>query len=584
VSGGDYGFREGTGKFPRYYPDSLPSAVDTGIGSPTGVKFGTGAKFPPKYQRALYAMDWSYGRILAVHLQPNGATYTGTFENFVVGKPLNVTDLEIGQDGAMYFTTGGRGTQSGLYRVTHAGVDLSGVTNFQAQPAYAQEAAARALRRKLEAFHGRRDPKAVDFAWPHLNSNDRWLRYAARIALESQPLELWQQRALDETQVTASLSALLALARLGSREVQNHLLDSLARHEPDQLSEEQKLEVLRIGSISFIRMGRPDSDTARDVIKVLDRLYPSSSDRLNRELCTVLVYLEAPGVVRKTMDLLAKATTQEEQLYYIFRLRTARSGWTMEDRKAYFSWFSRDRSQDKHPAETLKWFKDAGRDYGDGASFPRFMANILTNAFGSLSDQEHRELASLVEELTEKVVERKKTARTQRAFVKEWTMNDLVPHLDQMSKGRSFQKGKEAFTVAQCFACHRFGDEGGSVGPDITGAASRFNRRDLLETIIEPSKVISDQYQNITVTKKNGDDVTGRLVEDNEVEQKLVLVVNPLAGDRVEIKKSDVQKRTPSKVSPMPEGLVSILTKEEILDLLAYIESGGKRDHAAFRP
>ena len=120
VSGGDQGFREGTAKWPEYYQDSLPATVNVGVGSPTGVKFGIGAKFPTKYQNALYAMDWSYGRIVAVHLTPSGASYTATFEPFITGKPLNVTDLEIGRDGAMYFITGGRGTQSGLYRVTHA--------------------------------------------------------------------------------------------------------------------------------------------------------------------------------------------------------------------------------------------------------------------------------------------------------------------------------------------------------------------------------------------------------------------------------------------------------------------------------
>ena len=103
VSGADHGFREGSGKWPEYYPDSLPAVVNVGIGSPTGVRFGTGARFPARYQRACFAMDWSYGRILAVHLTPDGAGYRGTFENFVAGKQLNVTDLEIGKDGAMYF-------------------------------------------------------------------------------------------------------------------------------------------------------------------------------------------------------------------------------------------------------------------------------------------------------------------------------------------------------------------------------------------------------------------------------------------------------------------------------------------------
>src|SRR6185369_7337085 len=121
VSGADYGFREGSAKWPIWYPDSLPTTLDIGIGSPTGVRFGTGAKFPAKYQNAFFIMDWSYGRIVAAHLQPNGATYSGSWETFVKGKPLNVTDFEFGHDGAMYFLTGGRGTQSGLYRVSYVG-------------------------------------------------------------------------------------------------------------------------------------------------------------------------------------------------------------------------------------------------------------------------------------------------------------------------------------------------------------------------------------------------------------------------------------------------------------------------------
>ncbi|MFN7140830.1 MAG: heme-binding protein, partial [Limisphaerales bacterium] len=102
VSAADFGWRSGSAKWPEYYADSLPATVDTGIGSPTGVKFGTKSHFPEKYKRALYAMDWSYGRILAVHLTPKGASYTATYEDLLRGKPLNVTDLEFGKDGAMY--------------------------------------------------------------------------------------------------------------------------------------------------------------------------------------------------------------------------------------------------------------------------------------------------------------------------------------------------------------------------------------------------------------------------------------------------------------------------------------------------
>src|SRR5579862_4919825 len=85
VSGGDYGFREGTGKFPEYYEDTLPATLNVGIGSPTGVKFGTNSRLPEWYRSALFLLDWSYGRIFAAHLRPDGATYRASLETVVRG-------------------------------------------------------------------------------------------------------------------------------------------------------------------------------------------------------------------------------------------------------------------------------------------------------------------------------------------------------------------------------------------------------------------------------------------------------------------------------------------------------------------
>src|SRR5690606_9958572 len=94
----------------------------------------------------------------------------------------------------------------------------------------AQEAAsARELRHQLEQWHSRRDAKAIDVAWPHLNSEDRWLRFAARLAIERQDPALWRERALSESRPTASIAALLALARLGRAEDQSALLSALDR-------------------------------------------------------------------------------------------------------------------------------------------------------------------------------------------------------------------------------------------------------------------------------------------------------------------------------------------------------------------
>ncbi|HZV33337.1 MAG TPA: c-type cytochrome, partial [Verrucomicrobiae bacterium] len=603
VSGGDYGFREGSGKWPKYYPDSLPSTVDVGIGSPTGLKFGTASNFPEKYKKALFMLDWSYGRVLAVHLTPKGASYDATFETILRGKPLNLTDIEFGKDGAMYFITGGRNTASGLYRVTYIGPKLKpepGPSRKELKAA----ARARELRHELEAFHGKRNRKAVDFAWPYLNSDDRFIRYAARIAIESQPVEEWKVRALFETRTNAALTALLALARCGDGpETQNALLHQLARFPLNALTEEQKLDKLRVIEVSFIRQGRPEAQLVELAIEKLDQYYPAKDRALNRELCELLVYLQAPDVVEKTLALMDAAPTQEEQLWYVVQLRNLKSGWTLKQREHYLQWFAqiqksedeeddaseaakktgyyewskKDKDRAQYSPDLLKWFNAVDHGYGNGASFPKFIDNFRSDAIATLTDEEKKKLGPLA-------AEKKKdpyAVPSNRKFVQDWTMSDLQPLLNELSKGRSFAKGREVFREAQCIECHRFGNKGGAVGPELTAISSRFSHRDILESIIDPSKVISEQYQNMIVIKKNGDSVVGRIVSDDA--KKIVVSTSPLTDAKEEVLKSDIQSERPSKVSPMPEGLVNTFSKDEILDLIAYLESGGKKTAAAFQ-
>ena len=209
VSGADWGWRNGSAKWPVYYADTLPPVVNIGLGSPTGITFGYGAKFPAKYQNALFISDWTYGKMYAVHLTPEGSSYTGVAEEFMSATPLPLTDAIINpHDGAMYFLIGGRKTQSGLYRLTYAGKESTApVSGKQANETE------RAVRHELEALHTGDHPDAVSKAWPHLSDSDRFIRYAARTAIEHRPLESWQERALAETNPQASLTALLALVR-----------------------------------------------------------------------------------------------------------------------------------------------------------------------------------------------------------------------------------------------------------------------------------------------------------------------------------------------------------------------------------
>ena len=574
VSGGEYGWRSGSGKWPVYYPDSLPSNLDIGLSSPTGVKFGTRSKFPPKYQKALFACDWNYGKIFAVHLQPQGASYAGTFETFLSGKPLNVTSLAFGRDGAMYFIIGGWKTQSGLYRVSYLGppqkedevapvASAEGHQNSKpTRPGRASLAASASsnvpgsaaqpcdVRHKLEFFHGRSDPDAIEFAWPYLGSSDRWLRFAARVAIESQDVSLWEKKALDETSVNASINALLALARVGDKELQKKLLESLSRLTDQELTESQRLEALRVLQVCFIRMGKPDERTTDEVIEALTKYFPAKTENLNRELCQLLVYLEAPDVITKTLALMADARTQEEQMHYAYTLRNVKEGWTVEQRRIYFSWFSK-----------------ALREYKGGNSFAKYLINIRKDAIANLSDAESVALASIIEARTSAPPP---PVGPPRQLVKEWTLDELEPALQEPVARRSYARGKEAFGAAQCIVCHRMGNDGGSVGPDLTAVGGRFNRHDLLENILQPSKVISDRYQTFTITKRDGEEISGCITEESD--EKLVVTVNPTTQQSEEVLKKDIESRSVSKVSQMPEGLLNVLTREEILDLLAFLE------------
>jgi putative heme-binding domain-containing protein len=115
--GADFGWRSNDGKWPPYYVDALPALLDIGRGSPTGVTFYNHEQFPTEYHDAFLMCDWSIGRIFALKLRRAGATFKADVEEFVTGKPLNVTDIGVAPDGSVFFCTGGRGTEGGIFRI-----------------------------------------------------------------------------------------------------------------------------------------------------------------------------------------------------------------------------------------------------------------------------------------------------------------------------------------------------------------------------------------------------------------------------------------------------------------------------------
>jgi putative heme-binding domain-containing protein len=610
--GSELGWRSGTGVWPAHHLDSLPAMTDIGPGSPVGVEFGYGAKFPAKYQKALFICDWTFGTIYALHLTPKGATYTAAKEEFLSRTPLPMTDIVINPaDGALYFTIGGRGTQSELFRVTYVGKEPTAKVEYK-DP---REAELRELRKKLEAYHEpAADPaKAVEFILPHLGHEDRFIRYAARVALEHQPVKLWQDKVLAEVSVKGTLNGVVALARQGDKSFQPKLLAALDRFvllTDDDVrkygvptpgievplnalfvaSNETWLDLVRTYSLVFIRMGEPDKETAARLAKKLDRHFPESSDVVNRELIQLLVYLKSPTVLAKGIDFLKQPSlpltaagmeellarnrgyggnvarmlansVDQQKMAYAFALRNVKDGWTLDQRRAYTAFLAEAQTK------------------SGGASYQGFVTNTYRDYLDNASEADRKAIEAAGLGLPYKG---RRELPKAAGPGKEWTVADLVALEPKLRKGRNFKNGEKMYAATRCVVCHRFGGDGGATGPDLTQLAGRFTLKDLSESIVEPSKVVSDQYKASVVTTAAGKTITGRVV--SETGGKLVIVTDPEDPTKVvEVAKDDVESVKPSAVSLMPEKLIQPLNEAEVLDLLAYLLSRGDPAHPMFR-
>jgi putative heme-binding domain-containing protein len=588
VSSGDYGWRSGAGRWPSYYVDSLPASVDVGPGSPTGTVFGTGAKFPAKYQRALFALDWTFSTVWAIHLTPDGASFTGEKEDFLGGNGFSVTDAVISKaDGSLYVTIGGRGNQSGLYRVTYTGQESTAPAKAVAITPEAK------LRHNLETLHLEgASPDAVAKAWPSLGHKDRFVRWAARAAIERQPSAQWADQALAETNPQASLEALMALVRVGDKALQPKLIVALGKFDYAKLSADLRLSYLRLWQLTFTRMGRPSPEVCTAIAGRLDPLFPAADPFANRELVSLLCYLGSTSIVAKAVPMLSTAmdaditiATEEmlkrnggyggpvanmhnsrpnrQAISYAYSLREAKTGWTPELRKAFFSWFP------------------TTRGWRGGNSFNGFINNIRSEA-----------LANTVTDATERatldVLSKNNPPAPRVPLVapkgpgKNYSVEDVVALAADGMKGRNFEQGKAMYSSTLCINCHKMNAEGGNIGPDLTGAGKRFAVTDLITNIVEPSKIISDQYGTEQLDLKDGSTVVGRVtIEENG---KLQVMASAFAPDVLTaVDAAQVKQRKPFSVSMMPAGLINSLNKDELLDLIAYLQSAGNPEAPAFQ-
>jgi putative heme-binding domain-containing protein len=363
----------------------------------------------------------------------------------------------------------------------------------------------------------------------------------------------------------------------------------LSRFDLSKLDERQQLDLIRACQLIFTRQGAPEAAAAKAYLAMFEPHFPTKSDLVDRELVQVLIYLKSPTIVEKVCAELAKPskppTPQEladliarnagyggtvanvlknapdqQKMALAFSLRNATVGWTFDRWKTYFAFLAEARTK------------------SGGASYQGFINNIEKDAFADASDADRLAIEAAGLRKPYKPKELPKPIGPGR----EWTTADVTALEAKLKSGRNFKNGERAFAAARCVVCHRVGGEGGATGPDLSQVAGRFGVKELAEALVEPSKVVSDQYKASVVRTVEDKTYVGKIV--NDANGVYTIVVDPEDSTKiVEVKKADVAEMKPSNVSLMPDKLLNPLSEAEVLDMLAYMLSRGDPGHPMFK-
>jgi putative heme-binding domain-containing protein len=368
-----------------------------------------------------------------------------------------------------------------------------------------------------------------------------------------------------------------------------------------QLSATQQLDFLRAIELTLYRMGPPDEVQKAQLISYLGPQYPASNNEMNRFLSKILVHLGDPQAVPKTLVLMENAkdhdslqqsftnssdlilrnpqygmdiagmlskTPPAQQIYYATALGAAKDGWTPDLREKYFKWFN------------------TAFGYKAGNSYVGFIDRARKMALQHVSKDQYAFYDKLSgSALIDAKNQNKLASNVERPKGpgRNWKVDSALAVIQNDSDSRNLERGKELFTATLCSSCHRFGGEGSDIGPDLSQLGTRFSTKDILVSIIEPSKEISDQYAASYFYMKDGSSVVGRVT--NQDKDKYYISQNPFAPQQIrEIRKSDVSRVSISDApSIMFPRLINGLNPEELKDLMAYLTSGGNKDHEVYK-
>jgi len=249
---------------------------------------------------------------------------------------------------------------------------------------------------------------------------------------------------------------------------------------------------------------------------------------------------------------LESASTQEEQIQYAKTLTHVDWGW---DRDA--------------AVRIIAWLARSG-DLPGGKLVETTWRNLRADFAALWSDSLRSDLADDLARLDVPRSEETVASEPLRPLVRNWTIDDLVDEVNAIRpEQRSIEGGHKALAAAMCLRCHRMGERGSPVGPDLSQVAKRFDGRALLESIVDPSRQVDPKYYNSSFLMSDGRIVTGRTVGVSK--NQLTIETDPMTTRTTVIDRSEIEMSLQANRSPMPDGLLDTLTRDEVLDLIALL-------------